>query len=147
MPLKHQNTKSHKTLKINHLIFSEILCFSDFVARNTFFFFLGSLILGLGTWGFLLPSPASAQQSKIDSLQTLLNSDKEDTNKVNHLNALVKQFISSEPQNALDYARQALKLAEELKWEKGIANSFHSVGYYYYTQADSRIRLTSGSNN
>ena len=77
-----------------------------------------------------------SQQTQIDSLLSLLKKDKEDTNKVNHLNALVKEHISSEPKQALGYAQQALSLAQKIGWKKGVGNSFYSMGYYYYTQTD-----------
>ncbi len=78
----------------------------------------------------------TAQSAKTDSLLSVLKTAKEDTNKVKTLNALVNQYISSEPQKSFAYSQQALSLAQQLKWKEGIANSFHSIGYYYYTQAD-----------
>ncbi|OFY62779.1 MAG: hypothetical protein A3H98_09925 [Bacteroidetes bacterium RIFCSPLOWO2_02_FULL_36_8] len=79
---------------------------------------------------------SSHGSSHIDSLLALLKKDKVDSNKVNHLNALSNQYISSEPKQALKYTQQALSLAKKINWKNGIANSFHIVGYYYYTQGD-----------
>jgi len=36
MPRIHKDTKSHKVLKFKSLNFSEILCFSDLVAKKDF---------------------------------------------------------------------------------------------------------------
>ena len=108
----------------------------------------GYSLLGIGCWILFFIvfhiNVAFPQNKKIDSLLSAINTAKEacpepclwDTNKVNALNALVNQFISSEPQKSLAYAQQALKLAQQTKWKKGIGNSEHSIGYYYYTQGD-----------
>src|SRR3989304_6480075 len=70
---------------------------------------------------FLCPLPtAYCQLSKVDSLLTVLKTAKEDTNKVNTLNDLFNEYIYSEPQQALEYAQQALKIAEKIDWKKGI---------------------------
>ena len=96
--------------------------------RNKFFIFFLLFCLASGN--------SSHGSPHIDSLLTLLKKDKPDTNKVNHLNALANLYISSEPKQALNYAQQALSLAKKINWKKGIANSFHIVGYYYYSQGD-----------
>ena len=77
-----------------------------------------------------------SQNSKIDSLHALLKTDKEDTNKVNHLNKLFGDYIYSSPDTALNYAQQALKLSEKINWKKGIANSFGNLGVCYRLKAD-----------
>ena len=76
------------------------------------------------------------QLSKTDSLQKVLLTAKEDTNKVNALNQLANEFLHTDPQKVLGHAQQAFKLSEQLKWKKGIANSEHSMGYYYFSQGD-----------
>ena len=75
-------------------------------------------------------------QGKIDSLENQLKTTIEDTTRINTLYALAIQFINSEPEQSLEYAQQALKLAQDIQWKKGIGNSYHAVGYFYYTQGD-----------
>ena len=74
----------------------------------------------------------SFAQSKLDSLQTLLQTQIHDTTRINTLNALVIEYISSTPDTALLYAERALKSAKEVKWQKGIGNAHHNVGYAYF---------------
>lgn len=74
--------------------------------------------------------------SKIDSLKKIIEIATHDTTKVNALNTLAKQILYSEPQKAYEYANKALALAQEAKWEKGIARSCHTLGNYHYSQFD-----------
>ncbi|MFH1322030.1 MAG: tetratricopeptide repeat protein [Bacteroidota bacterium] len=79
-----------------------------------------------------------ADQSMVDSLLSELETAKEDTNKVNILNNLSKELQSSNPDKALNYAEQALKLSKKLSslpdqalaksGKKGIAISFNNIG-------------------
>lgn len=88
------------------------------------------LLLGLTFSLFFLT--ALGQQGKIDSLITLLKKDKEDTTKVNHLNALGKELIYSNPDSAILLVTQALNLSEKQNWKKGIANSCIWLGWCEY---------------
>lgn len=74
---------------------------------------------------------AHSQHSKTDSLNLLLKTAKEDTNKINVLNALSIEtsFISTD--SAVEYAQHALKISETLSYKKGIARSFLNIGYAY----------------
>ncbi len=65
---------------------------------------------------------------KIDSLINLLKTAKADTTKVNILNSLSSELNRSEPGKALNYGKQALKLAKRLSFKKGIANSYNNIG-------------------
>jgi len=56
MPLKHQSTKSHKSLVIYTMTFCEFPCFSDFVAKKYFSNWVLSEVLGSG-WGIFLSKP------------------------------------------------------------------------------------------
>ncbi|OFY66436.1 MAG: hypothetical protein A3H98_09305 [Bacteroidetes bacterium RIFCSPLOWO2_02_FULL_36_8] len=75
-------------------------------------------------------------QNKTDSLKAELKKNIADTTRINTLNALFSQYINSAPDTAFDYAQKALEFSKNIKWKKGLANSFHSIGHYYYTQAD-----------
>ncbi len=75
-----------------------------------------------------------SQQRAIDSLQTLLKTTREDTNKVNILNGLCGYYINDNPNQALVYNNEAHKLAIELKYNKGEADSYNIIGYMYDNQ-------------
>ncbi|MES2836229.1 MAG: tetratricopeptide repeat protein [Bacteroidota bacterium] len=73
-----------------------------------------------------------AQNHKIDSLKTLLKTDKADTNKVTHLNKLCwEQQRIGNYDTALALTKQALVLAEKLNYKKGIANSYNNTGIIF----------------
>lgn len=98
------------------------------------FIFLPFLIINLNSY--------SQTNTLVDSLLNELKKPKEDTNKVNILTDLFYQFLYSEPQIALKYATQALKLSEDLRWEKGIMDSEHALGNYYFAINDYQNALT-----
>ena len=78
-----------------------------------------------------------AQQNKIDSLLTLIKTDKEDTNKVNHINNLSREYIlTNEDDKGLVYAKQALALAQNVGFKKGKAVSFYYIGNIYRDQGN-----------
>src|SRR5215831_18844956 len=84
---------------------------------------------------FLLLSTGYTQNRTIDSLQILLQTQKEDTSKVNILNALSYDFHQQgDFQKHLQYAKQALDLAEKLNFKKGIA-----VGYLSMSDAQGTL--------
>jgi tetratricopeptide (TPR) repeat protein len=97
-----------------------------------------------------------AQNKKIDSLYTLLKNDKPacpqpcigDTNKVSHLNALAREFFSSNPDTSILLSDEALRLAEKINltgtdggWQMGIAISYHQIGLAYYYKDDYSLSL------
>src|SRR3990172_7417903 len=80
---------------------------------------------------FLCPLPtAYCQLSKVDSLLTLLKTAKEDTNKVNTLNALAWELKYNNPDTAIVLSTQALKLAKKQDWQNGIGQSYHQLGVF-----------------
>jgi len=72
----------------------------------------------------------------LDSLNNLLKTAKEDTNKVRILNASSFESKIESPDNSLQYAEEALKLAQSLSYKKGIANSFAAIGLVYKSNHD-----------
>lgn len=73
-----------------------------------------------------------AQNKKIDSLLTLIQTDKPDTNKVNHLNALYINFsLAGYYDSAMKYVELELKLSQQLNFEKGICVSYGNIGFVY----------------
>lgn len=77
-------------------------------------------------------SGKSFAQSKADSMIALIPSQKDDTNKVNLLNAISWEYYATESSTSLNYARQALKLAETINFKYGIATALNTIGIAYY---------------
>src|ERR1017187_718991 len=91
-----------------------------------------SAYLLIGTFTF-----SQSSNRQIDSLLSLLKKDKEDTNKVNHLNNLSHEYINkSSYDTALQYANVSLQAARQLNFQKGIATSYSNIGHIYYLQGD-----------
>jgi tetratricopeptide (TPR) repeat protein len=76
-----------------------------------------------------------AQSKKIDSLLSVLKTAKDDTSKVNTLNALSLQLTrKANYSESKKYADDALLLAQKLNFKKGIANAHLTMGNYYFYQ-------------
>lgn len=70
-----------------------------------------------------------AQQNVIDSLQAVLKTAKEDTNKVNTLNKLSWELTNiGDYEKAILQANKAKDLATTLHFKKGIANAYSKIG-------------------
>jgi len=93
----------------------------------------------------LIHSPVFSQLTKIDSLEALLQKDKEDTSKVNHLNQLAAELMNNNPDTSILLGKMALHLAENLKWKKGMANSYYRIGSCYYLKGDYKTALDYGT--
>ena len=104
----------------------------------------------------ILNSFCFAQNKSIDSLLILLKKDKQDTNKVKHLNALAWKLGSSNPDTAIILGKQALDIitpvhssefttTKERTEGRRImalrANVLGNLGYYYYLIADYSIAI------
>ena len=72
--------------------------------------------------------PLLAQLINIDSLQNVITNAKEDSNKVNSLNALAMELRNNNPDTAIYYAKQALVVSEKIKFTKGIAEAYLWIG-------------------
>lgn len=91
------------------------------------------LIVSLILW----VSPLFAQKEIIDSLLTVLKTAQEDTMRVKALNDLSFQFsLTSNFNDELIYATEALKLAQKLNWKKGQATAFNNIGGAYDNKAN-----------
>jgi class 3 adenylate cyclase len=77
-----------------------------------------------------------AQDSKTDSLKALVQTTVADTAKVNLLNSISYNLFTSAPAEAIDYGKQALKLAEEINFKKGVAYALRNIGLGYYMQSN-----------
>jgi len=87
-------------------------------------------ILGL----LILTLTSTAQSLKTDSLKARITHAAEDTNKVNTLILLGKQYFSSQPEEAIKYSLQAKELAVKIRFQKGQANALKSIGIANYMQ-------------
>ena len=83
-----------------------------------------------------------AQNQKIDSISTLLKTDKEDTNKVTHFNKLCwEHFLIGLYDEGLNYGKQGLALAQNLSFKKGMAASYNNIGIIYERQGNYPLAL------
>ncbi|NVO19882.1 MAG: tetratricopeptide repeat protein [Bacteroidetes bacterium] len=71
-----------------------------------------------------------AQRNRIDSLQTLLIRDKEDTIKIIHLNLLAWEYKSINPDTSISLSLNALSLNKNIKWKRGFAKLYTNLGNY-----------------
>ncbi len=69
-----------------------------------------------------------SQQSKIDSLNKVLKTAKEDTNKVNALTRLADELRNLNPEQSMALAQQAIDLAGRINYPKGIAVGYLLLG-------------------
>jgi two-component system NarL family sensor kinase len=89
---------------------------------------------------------AKGQNHKIDSIYSVLKKSKEDTEKVNTLNALSKTlYLISKRQAADSMCREALALSEKLGFKKGVLDSYLNIGNVYFDAANYSEALNSYS--
>src|ERR1041385_5919905 len=78
----------------------------------------------------------SQEKNEIDSLLTLIRSEKKDSLKVRPLFMLSEIYKGNKPDTSIILSTQALHICENLKWEKGIANAQMNIGSFYYLKGD-----------
>ncbi|MES2288028.1 MAG: tetratricopeptide repeat protein [Bacteroidota bacterium] len=71
-----------------------------------------------------------AQNSRIDSLNTLLKTTTEDTTKVNALNKLFEEYEFTDAEKAKDYLENATKLALKNTYKQGLIKCFTNSGFF-----------------
>ena len=77
-----------------------------------------------------------AQQNKIDSLQKLLLTQREDTSQINILLSLEYEYASFNPDSALGFATEAKKIAKKIKNNKLLAKSCNALGWDNYVKGN-----------
>lgn len=77
-----------------------------------------------------------AQQSRTDSLESLVKTVPLDTNKIFLLNTLVSSLREKDNNKALPYAYEAKDLAELLSYKKGLATALENLGWILYRKGD-----------
>ena len=81
---------------------------------------------------FLNAFTGQTQTKTIDSLQKVLQTQKEDTNKVNTLDEHAYEFTdNADSQKSFQFANQAISLAEKINYKKGKALAFFRLGISY----------------
>src|ERR1700757_919956 len=84
----------------------------------------------------------------LDSLKHLLVNDKNDTNKVVHLNSICREYLNTgDFRNALQYGNSSLALAKQINFKKGIANSYNNIGIINFNQRNYEKALEYFSNS
>ena len=101
------------------------------------------IFIGLHFLLFHLNSFCFSQDSKIDSLLTLLKTPTHDTSKVNYLNELSNEYKKKgDNDNALLYGNKALALASSLHignrngWYTGMAGAYNNIGIIYNSKGN-----------
>lgn len=84
---------------------------------------------------FLLSSAILKAQNMyvVDSLNSVLESKVDDTVKIMVLGSLAYEWQNNNPTKSLAFAQQALQLAQEINYPKGIAEGNHRTGNVYFT--------------
>ncbi|WP_194778281.1 tetratricopeptide repeat protein [Pararhodonellum marinum] len=70
--------------------------------------------------------------STVDSLMQAYQTLPDDTNKVHTLHRLLDGYMYNDVEKAKRFALERLALAKKLNFESGIANSYFTLGNYYY---------------
>lgn len=80
---------------------------------------------------------AIAGQHDIDSLVALIKHEADDTNKVNHLNGLLREYVTeNEYDKGIACGEEALQLAQELSFKKGLSATHNGLGNLYREQGN-----------
>src|SRR3954470_10064896 len=85
----------------------------------------------LFTLMFALQHISAAQSNTIDSLQAILKTAEQDTNKVNILNTLSYELLYSNTDTTIYYATLAKNLSEKLNYSRGTASAYLRLGQAY----------------
>lgn len=89
----------------------------------------------------LLSYSLYAQQSKIDSLNRVLKTAKEDSNKVKTLYFLSEALEDIDPSKAINYGNQGLSLAKSIDYKKGISICLNTLGNANFAKGDNNKAL------
>jgi len=85
---------------------------------------------------------AQSQTNNIDSLQNLLQKERVDTNKVNLLNVISREYrASGDHQNAIKYAESALAKGKSIEYEQGMSNAYNNLGIIHTIKTDYKNAL------
>ena len=78
-----------------------------------------------------MAKPSFAQDKHlVDSLQTILKTAKQDTNRANILLLLSRAYRGNNPDKSMDCAKKALSLSEQIGYKKGMAGCQTAVNHF-----------------
>lgn len=86
--------------------------------------------------GYTIVIAQKKGQDLVDSLLNELSKEKTDTIKVKVLNKLSKTYAFINADEALQYAGQALVIAQKVKWDKGISAANFWIGHSYMAKSE-----------
>ncbi|MBN1250992.1 MAG: tetratricopeptide repeat protein [Bacteroidales bacterium] len=79
---------------------------------------------------------AYTQENVIDSLKLEISKQTKDTNQVNSLLELAKQYQRIDLDSAMEFSNNALTISKILKFHKGSANAYRQIGILFYIKGD-----------
>ncbi len=85
---------------------------------------------------FFVAVSGQSQNYEIEKLKKEIASQPEDTLKVNNLIAISTEYLGEDPKEAIRYATQGQQLAKKIRYHKGEAYSYKSIGLGYFYQAN-----------
>ena len=83
------------------------------------------------------------QNKEVDSIRALIDESKKDSTMVNHLLGISLLLNKSEPDAAQDYAQQAIDLADEINFKRGLAYGYKNLGLPLYFKGELNDELVS----
>lgn len=86
--------------------------------------------------GLLLLISLASRAGKIDSLELVLKTQGQDTNRVLTLNRLCREYMYKDLEKALLFGNEAASLSEKLVYKRGLSRSYNSLGIIYRNKAD-----------
>jgi two-component system, NtrC family, sensor kinase len=95
-----------------------------------------SLLLLILPCSFLMAHCFAQDPHIVDSLRNELKKHNHDTTTAKILNALSQAYWGSNPDMAMDYARQALSLSKQIGYKKGMGSAYHSMGVINIDKGD-----------
>lgn len=96
-------------------------------------------------FGLLFLDSFAQKYTNIDSLEVALSQESNDRKKIDILIEITELFISSNPDNALNYAKQTLELANDLSNDKGKLKAYLQTSEIYLSSSDFRTSLLYGN--
>ena len=82
--------------------------------------------------GINLYTAAQTYSSKIDSLENVLQTTPEDTNRVNTLIKLCEVLTYSDTKRVQEVANETVELSQKIDFKKGEGKGYVYLGYYYH---------------
>lgn len=105
------------------------------------------IILTILTQGFVVMGYAQGSNRKIDSLEKVLETEKNPNVRVDLMNELSTYYRFVQLDKGLEYATKALHIAEQNKYKKGIASSHYNIATnnFYKTEYKKSLEFYSKS--